>query len=117
MSLTVNTSPIVTTQAQYILTDSRQVSFPGQSIFFAIKGERHDGHRFLPELYQAGVREFVVEEAAFTGELRETAAAWADAQIWVVASSIRALQQLVASKRKQFEIPLWALQEVMAKPS
>lgn len=106
MSLTVNTSPIVTTQAQYILTDSRQVSFPGQSIFFAIKGERHDGHRFLPELYAAGVREFVVEEAAFTGALRETAATWDDAQIWVVSSSIRALQQLVASKRKQFDIPV-----------
>ena len=26
MSLTINTSPIVTTQAQYILTDSRQAA-------------------------------------------------------------------------------------------
>lgn len=106
MSLTGNISPIITTQAAYILTDSRQVSFPAQSIFFAIKGERHDGHLFLPELYAAGVREFVVEEAAFSESLRKETSEWKDATIWVVSSSIRALQQLVADKRKEFDIPV-----------
>jgi alanine racemase len=106
MSLTGNISPIITTQAAYILTDSRQVSFPGQSIFFAIKGERHDGHLFLPELYDAGVREFVVEEAAFSESLRKATTEWKDAKIWIVSSSIRALQQLVADKRKEFDIPV-----------
>jgi alanine racemase len=106
MSLTGNISPIITTQAAYILTDSRQVSFPGQSIFFAIKGERHDGHLFLPELYDAGVREFVVEEAAFSESLRKATAGWTDAKIWIVSSSIRALQQLVADKRKEYNIPV-----------
>ena len=37
----------IQTHAEYLLTDSRQVSFPAQSIFFAIKGARHDGHQHI----------------------------------------------------------------------
>ena len=55
--------PIIS-KATVLLTDSRFVSQPEQSIFFAIKGERHDGHVFIKELYKKGVREFVVEKKA-----------------------------------------------------
>ncbi|GGC00164.1 bifunctional UDP-N-acetylmuramoyl-tripeptide:D-alanyl-D-alanine ligase/alanine racemase [Dyadobacter sediminis] len=96
----------ITTSAAYILTDSRQISFPEQSIFFAIRGNRHDGHQFLPYLYASGVREFVVEENAFTEPLRKETEKWSDASIWVVPSSIRALQKLVADKRRNFHIPV-----------
>ena len=94
----------IRTSAKYLLTDSRQLSFPDQSIFFAIKGERHDGHQFLPELYHHGVREFVVESAGFNGVIKETAEKWADATIWIVQSSIRALQLTVALHRRQFSL-------------
>ncbi|NIJ51956.1 bifunctional UDP-N-acetylmuramoyl-tripeptide:D-alanyl-D-alanine ligase/alanine racemase [Dyadobacter arcticus] len=93
-------------QAAYLLTDSRQISFPEQSIFFAIKGDRHDGHLFLHDLYQSGVREFVVEEASWSDSLRQGTAGWSDAKIWVVPSSIKALQELVSERRKQFNIPV-----------
>ena len=71
MSIIENTDGSINTQAIYLLTDSRQLSFPQQSIFFAIKGERHDGHQFLTELYQKGVREFVIEAFSFTDLLKE----------------------------------------------
>lgn len=106
MNFTVNSSQTISTDAAYLLTDSRQISFPGQSIFFAIKGDRHDGHQFLPALYASGVREFVVEEAAYSEMLRWETAVWDDARIWVVPSSIRALQSLVAEKRRQFNLPV-----------
>ncbi|KAA0989465.1 bifunctional UDP-N-acetylmuramoyl-tripeptide:D-alanyl-D-alanine ligase/alanine racemase [Dyadobacter aurulentus] len=106
MSFTGNTSQPISTNAAYILTDSRQVSFPDQSIFFAIRGERHDGHQFIPELYLAGIREFVVEEAHLSEHLRELTAGWNDAKIWTVPSAIRALQKLVSGKRNQFAIPV-----------
>jgi UDP-N-acetylmuramyl pentapeptide synthase len=96
----------ITTSAAYILTDSRQISFPEQSIFFAIKGNRHDGHQFLSYLYANGVREFVVEENSFTDTLRKETEKWNDAKIWVVPSSIRAMQKLVADKRRNFYIPV-----------
>ncbi|KQS33619.1 bifunctional UDP-N-acetylmuramoyl-tripeptide:D-alanyl-D-alanine ligase/alanine racemase [Dyadobacter sp. Leaf189] len=106
MSFTPTISQPISTTAAYILTDSRQVSFPEQSIFFAIKGERHDGHHFVPELYEMGVREFVLEDAQLPEQLRETMAAWNDAKIWIVPSSIRALQKLVSEKRSKFDIPV-----------
>jgi alanine racemase len=106
MSITEHNPGTIATQAAYLLTDSRQISFPEKSIFFAIKGDRHDGHQFLGELYKNGVREFVVEEAAFTEPLRKLTADWTQAKIWIVPSSIRALQKLVAEKRRQFNIPV-----------
>ena len=40
--------------------DSRKIIEPGNSLFFAIRGKRHDGHLFMKELYQKGVRNFIV---------------------------------------------------------
>ena len=106
MILTQNNTASIQTRASYLLTDSRQLSFPEKSIFFAIKGERHDGHQFLKELYAKGVREFVVEEAALTDALRAEIASWENATVWTVFSSIRALQKLVAEHRNQFTLPV-----------
>ena len=47
---------------QYLLIDSRKITHAETSLFFAIKGERHDGHQFLTDLYERGVRNFVVSD-------------------------------------------------------
>jgi len=106
MILTENTTASIQTRASYLLTDSRQLSLPEKSIFFAIKGERHDGHQFVKELYQKGVREFVVEEKSLDDRLRADINTWKDATVWTVFSSIRALQKVVAEHRSQFSIPV-----------
>lgn len=94
--------PIIT-KATVLLTDSRFVSQPQQSIFFAIKGERHDGHNFIEELYEKGVREFVVEKKATRPDLNER---FPEAKFWLVENGIRALQNLAAVHRKKFNIPI-----------
>ncbi len=99
----------INTTATHLLTDSRQISFPDESIFFAIKGERHDGHKFLRTLYDKGVRDFVIEESSLSESLHKDLKAWPDANIWVVHSSIRALQKIVARHRNQFQIPVVAI--------
>ncbi|WP_373512743.1 bifunctional UDP-N-acetylmuramoyl-tripeptide:D-alanyl-D-alanine ligase/alanine racemase [Persicitalea sp.] len=96
----------ITTQAQYLLTDSRQMSFAARSIFFALRGERHDGHRFLIDVYQKGVREFVMEKSALTPALKATLESWTDTTVWVVADSLQALQNIVARHRAQFDLPV-----------
>jgi alanine racemase len=106
MSVIENTTGSVATNAVYLLTDSRQLSFPAQSIFFAIKGARHDGHLFLAELYQKGVREFVIESASYSESLKSQIAGWDKAHIWVVPSSIKAIQKTVAVHRNHFDIPV-----------
>lgn len=85
----------------YLLTDSRRVVSPRYSIFFAIKGERHNGHKFLQELYSKGVRQFVVE---YTQELNF--ADMPQANILKVENSVWALQQAAAYHRRQSAIPV-----------
>lgn len=87
------------TSARYLLHDSRQLTSPGETLFFAIRGPHHDGHRYLPELYQRGVREFVVEEDV-------DAARYPEAKIWRVENSVRAMQELAAAHRATFGVPV-----------
>lgn len=100
-----SSEPIIT-EASVLLTDSRFVSQPEHSIFFAIKGERHDGHQFIEELYQKGVREFVVEKKAMTDDLKSHLKKLTNTKIFLVENSIRALQNLAQEHRQKFNIPV-----------
>jgi alanine racemase len=96
----------IITGAQYLLTDSRQLNFAARTLFFALRGEHHDGHHFLSYLYQRGVREFVVERSGLTPTLKAQLQKWPDATVWVVSNSLAALQNLVARHRQQFSLPV-----------
>ena len=83
-----------------VLTDSRTAGFASQALFIAIKGERHNGHIYIEELYREGCRCFLVsEEHSYYEELK-------DAVFLVVEDSLLALQQLAAYKRSLFKIPV-----------
>ncbi len=79
-----------------LLIDSRGVTFPSDSLFFAIRGTRHDGHQYISDLYNIGVRCFVVET------LPDQISRFADAGFIVVGNSLEALQLLAVFNRKQF---------------
>ncbi len=84
---------------EHLLLDSRKVAYPDSSLFFAIKGTRRDGHLFLKEAYDKGVRNFMVSE-------EKAAVLPADASILLVMDTLLALQQIAAHHRKQFAIPV-----------
>ncbi|WP_276498780.1 bifunctional UDP-N-acetylmuramoyl-tripeptide:D-alanyl-D-alanine ligase/alanine racemase [Pontibacter litorisediminis] len=86
----------------HLLTDSRKLSQPAGSVFFAIKGKYNDGHRYLPQLYAQGVRQFVLEQ----GEAEQLKQLYPEANILQVESSLAALQKLAAWHRAQFAIPV-----------
>jgi Alr-MurF fusion protein len=88
------------------LTDSRQLTAPAQTIFFAIRGERHDGHQFIGDLYRQGVRHFVVEQAALTPDFRAELTQYHNADFREVDSSIAALQQEAVRHRAEFGGPV-----------
>jgi Alr-MurF fusion protein len=96
----------IASQAKYLLTDSRVVLFGTESIFFAIKTERNDGHLFVKNLYLKGVREFVLEKSSCTEFYLKTNNFLENCNYWIVDNSIEALQELVAKHRSQFEIPV-----------
>ena len=73
---------------------------PAQSVFFAIRGDHHDGHRFTGDLYAQGVRQFVIDRPVVD------AAQFADAQFIVVDDVLAFMQQQAARHRQQFRIPV-----------
>lgn len=85
---------------EYILIDSRNVITTKNTIFFAINGERHDGHQFVNELYNKGIRNFVLEN------LPENHAKLSNANFLIVKKSLEALQNLAAFHRKIFNYPV-----------
>ena len=81
---------------KFLLIDSRRVDFPEDSLFFAIRGVRHDGHKFIKDIYDAGVRSFVVEQLPEKfGDLPES-------QFLLVNNTLEALQSIAAWHRQQF---------------
>lgn len=85
----------------WILTDSRSVCFPEDTLFFAVRSERNDGHRYIADLYRRGVRNFVVETLPEDSET-----AYADANFLKVPHTVEALQRLAERHRDEFDIPI-----------
>ncbi len=89
----------------WLLTDSRSLCFPEETLFFALKTQRNDGHRYIADLYRRGVRNFVVEPvlnaARMGGEVDYT-----DANFLVVPSPLAALQRLAERHRDEFNCPV-----------
>lgn len=84
----------------WILTDSRSLCFPEETLFFALKTKRNDGHKYIPDLYTRGVRNFVISD------LPENLADYPDANFLQVAQPLKALQRLAAKHREQFQVPV-----------
>ena len=94
----------------WLLTDSRSLCFPEETLFFALRSGRNDGHNYIPELYRRGVRNFVVERGYFKlpdGIAANSAeGALAGANILGVVSPLEALQRLAERHRDEFDVPI-----------
>ena len=84
-----------------LLTDSRSLTEPQESIFFALRTANDDGHNYIPDLFVKGVRNFVVATGFFAPP--ECAAA----NYIAVDSPLDALQALATYHRRRFrELPV-----------
>lgn len=84
----------------WILTDSRSLCFAEETLFFALKTKRNDGHKYIPELYRKGVRNFVVSD------LPQNVEEYADANFLQLESPLKGLQKLAGNHRSQFNVPV-----------
>ena len=89
------------TTVGWLLTDSRSLCFPEQTLFFALRTQHGDGHRYIADLYRRGVRSFVVEQLP-----EDYGNAFPDACFLRVKSSLAALQRLAERHRDEFSIPV-----------
>lgn len=91
------------TDIQYLLTDSRQLGkCPLSTLFFALQTVKDDGARYIPQLWNEGVRVFVVTEKQYS-VLRQTNEVVADESLFLlVENTLTALQVVAAYKRSLF---------------
>ncbi|HHU96886.1 MAG: bifunctional UDP-N-acetylmuramoyl-tripeptide:D-alanyl-D-alanine ligase/alanine racemase [Bacteroidota bacterium] len=83
-----------------LLTDSRKLSDPAETLFFALTTKSNDAHQFVRELYEAGVRNFVVSRILPEwGEM-------GDANFLKVENPLAALQTITAFHRSKYTIPV-----------
>ena len=92
----------------WLLTDSRSLSFPEVTLFFALSSKRNDGARYIPDLYIREVRNFVISRETYS--LMEEEGAFGgihpDANYLVVPHPLKALQKLAEQHRSRFQIPV-----------
>ena len=89
-------------QIGWLLTDSRSLCFPEETLFFALRSSRNDGHRYIADLYRRGVRNFVVENKA----IELPTSSMPDANFLIVPSPLAALQRLAERHRDEFNVPI-----------
>ena len=87
-------------QIDWILTDSRSLCFAEETLFFALKTKRNDGHKYIPELYEQGVRNFVVSDLPSHME------DYANANFLQVPNPLKGLQRLAEKHRELFQVPV-----------
>nr|WP_241217401.1 Mur ligase family protein [Bacteroides gallinarum] len=111
----------------WLLTDSRSLSFPEETLFFALPAKRNNGARYIRDLYARGVRNFVVSEEGLKevegGEWKAESSAQHEVMhpavaqpvsgsplstlnLLVVPSPLKALQKLAEQHRDRFQIPV-----------
>lgn len=83
-----------------LVFDSRKVILPAQSLFFAIQTQTNDGHRFIPQLVELGVKNFVVSRQLADYQH------FTDCNFWQVTNPVRAMQQLAVHHRQKFHFPI-----------
>lgn len=87
-------------EVNILLTDSREAFKPELTLFFALKTKNDNGHNYVSELYNAGVRNFVIQE--FLPEWEQ----YKDANFLRVKNTLQALQSVSTFHRKRFDIPV-----------
>jgi alanine racemase len=84
------------------LTDSRQLTQPAGTVFFALVSSRNDAHLYIEDLVKKGVRCFVVsDQNTITDKLLK-----AKVSFVLVKDALLSLQKLAAYHRDQFKIPV-----------
>ena len=93
-------------QIGWLLTDSRSLCFPEETLFFALRSARNDGHRYIDDLYRRGVRNFVVDVKGMQEHYAEGTNGMKDANFLIVPSPLAALQRLAERHRDEFNLPI-----------
>ncbi len=79
--------------------DTRLISESKNALFIALRTEKDDGHRYIHEAYQKGIRCFLCEHSL----------PYADVHALIVPNTWKALQSISAAHRKTFKGQVWGI--------
>lgn len=80
------------------VTDTRKIKQPQKAIFVALKAFR-DGHEFIADAYEKGIRNFLISDSTFI-------ATYNDVNYVLVDNTLQALQSIAQQHRKLFNFPV-----------
>ena len=80
----------------YLSLDSRKISYPSETVFFAIKNKLRNANLFLESIYKNGVRNLVTDDETIDST------AFPEANIILVKNTVTAFQQLAIHHRNRF---------------
>jgi Alr-MurF fusion protein len=81
-------------EIRHLAMDTRKLNQPSETLFFALSGSMHDGHDFLNEALDKGVKNIVVEKnpGLISGHVN----------VFLVTNSLKALQKLAAYHKSRY---------------
>lgn len=82
-----------------VANDSRKLILPDNTLFVAFKTKRNDGHKFVRDLYDKGVRNFMVSQEIDQDIIENS-------NVLLVENTVKALQIIGENHRKKFNIPV-----------
>jgi Alr-MurF fusion protein len=83
-----------------ILLDSRKLLSPTNTLFIALNTNRNDGHKYIVELYEKGIRYFMISHYDDSYKSLE------DAVFLLVKNTLDSFQRMVVMHRNKFNIPV-----------
>lgn len=99
-----NTDNLQKLDIRHLLTDSRQLGAePETTLFFALKTDKNDGAKYIPQLIERGVKVFVVSESGIKNRIADSGTL---SIFLIVDSPLAALQRLAAYKRSLYHGPV-----------
>jgi alanine racemase len=84
---------------QHLVIDSRKINQPEASLFIVLVSSRRDGHDFIVNAYEKGVRNFLVSK-------RINASQFPNTNFILVKDTLAALHKIAVENRKQFSFPV-----------
>lgn len=99
-----NTDNLQNLDIRHLLTDSRQLGAePEATLFFALKTDKNDGAKYIPQLIERGVKVFVVSESGIKNRISDSGT---QSIFLIVEDVLTALQRLAAYKRSLYHGPV-----------
>lgn len=82
-----------------LVIDTRKIADPENALFIALSTSRRDGHDFVEEAYEKGIRNFLLQKSLAVDS-------FPNANFILADHTQQALQQIAVAHRKQFSIPV-----------